>query len=43
MKDLLQEILSGKYEVIGYDLKKDLERIEAYVQNGSNEIATGQL
>jgi len=43
MKDLLQEILSGKHEVIGYDLKKDLERIEAYVQNGSNEIATGQL
>ena len=31
MKPFFREILSGEYKIIGYDLKKDLERIEAYL------------
>jgi hypothetical protein len=43
MKELLREILSGKYQVIGFDLKKDLERIEAYLEGNINEVKIGQM
>lgn len=32
MRSFFQEALSGSYQIIGYDLKKDLERIEAYLE-----------
>ncbi len=41
---LLSEILSGDYQIIGYDLKKDLERIEAYLEGSSAlEAKYGQM
>jgi hypothetical protein len=43
MREILQEIISGKYEVIGYDLKIDLERIEAYFTLDSQLIEEKQL
>ncbi|MDD5197698.1 MAG: 5'-3' exonuclease H3TH domain-containing protein [Candidatus Gracilibacteria bacterium] len=43
LKPFFKEILSGNYEVIGYDLKKDLERIEAYLEGSIDEIKTGQM
>ncbi|MDD5377431.1 MAG: 5'-3' exonuclease H3TH domain-containing protein [Candidatus Gracilibacteria bacterium] len=33
----------NSYQIIGYDLKKDLERIEAYLEGTSSEIKTGQM
>jgi len=43
IKSLFIEILSGDYQVIGYDLKKDLERIEAYLEETSSEVEGGQM
>lgn len=43
MHDFLTELLSGDYEVIGYDLKKDLERIEAYLAGNITATKTGQM
>ncbi len=44
--DFLKELIAGDYEVIGFDLKKDLERIEAYLsgsRDAINRVSTGQL
>ncbi|EKD30218.1 MAG: DNA polymerase I [uncultured bacterium (gcode 4)] len=43
MKPFFREILSGEYKIIGYDLKKDLERIEAYLNGSIGEVKTGQM
>lgn len=43
LKPLFEEILSGNYKVIGYDLKKDLERIEAYLEGESSKEKSGQM
>lgn len=43
MRPLFREMLSEKYRVVGYDLKKDLERIEAYLEEGAGNSATGQM
>ena len=43
IKPLFQEMISGKYQVIGYDLKKDLERIEAYLEGNVSEVKSGQM
>ncbi len=43
MKPLFQEMISGKYQVIGHDLKKDLERIEAYLEGNVSEVRNGQM
>jgi len=43
MHDFFTELLSGDYEVIGYDLKKDLERIEAYLAGNIATSRNGQM
>ena len=43
MKPFFREALSGNYEVIGYELKKDLERIEAYLEWETAGAAKGQM
>lgn len=43
MREFFREIISGKYQVIGFNLKKDLERIEAYLEGSTSEIQTGQM
>lgn len=45
LKSFFREILSltDGYQIIGYDLKKDLERIEAYLEGTSTEAKTGQM
>lgn len=43
MRPFFGEVLSGSYQVIGYDLKKDLERIEAYLEGTPSEAKTGQM
>ncbi|MDD2916748.1 MAG: 5'-3' exonuclease H3TH domain-containing protein [Candidatus Gracilibacteria bacterium] len=47
MHELLKEIISGRYEILGYDLKKDLERIEAYLEASGKDttgrFSTGQM
>jgi len=43
MKPFFKEIKSDDYKVIGYDIKKDLERIEAYLEGTSTEAKTGQM
>lgn len=43
MKVFFQEMLSEDYRIIGYDLKKDLERIEAYLKGSVSEVKTGQM
>jgi len=43
MKSFFQEAFSGAYEIIGYDLKKDLERIEAYLEGTMTEKQNGQM
>jgi len=45
LKPFFKEVVSQSddYKVIGYDIKKDLERIEAYLEGTSTEIKTGQM
>lgn len=43
LQPLLKEVISGEYQVIGYDLKKDLERVEGYLDGASSEALTGQM
>lgn len=43
MRSFFREMLSEEYQVIGYDLKKDLERIEAYLEGSMSETTTGQM
>ena len=43
LRTLFQEIISGKFQVIGYDLKKDLERIEVYLEGNTSETTSSQM
>lgn len=43
MKLFFRGMLSGEYEIIGYDLKKDLERIESYLEGSVGEVKSGQM
>lgn len=43
MRGFFRKVLSEEYQVIGFDLKKDLERIEAYLEGSTSEIKTGQM
>ncbi len=43
MRDFFREMLSRKYQIIGFDLKKDLERIEAYLEGNTSETQTAQM
>lgn len=44
MKSFLKEALSGQqYEIIGYNLKKDLERIETYLEGNMSNMKEWQI